>query len=564
MMKRLAMAGIGFALAATGACGQAALPAFWSGPWKTGLPSGWTQTGMGNDYASNYDGEGGTAGKFDSSGDFLQVNFSGTAAEVSYYIQGNSLSGEYTFKVQESSNGSTWTDVVTYNSGNPIQNSTPMQVTNSLLASTRNVKFLYVTKATGNVGLDGVLIEGPGAPSVTFDPSGAQEIAVSNELALAVSITPAGSGMQGWSLLPAYAGSASLTGGAFSFTPASGDNGKTFTLSVVGTNAIGSTTGTVSITVTPYEPPVPVISFSPEAPYSLMATETQKLGIAVSPAGSGISSWTLLPSNYTGTASLTGTNFTFTTAESDGPETYTFTVLATNSFGTTTGEVSISVSAFVPPPPPGAYIASFEDASKTGYAADNVTLSNVVWELDGILIGTSADDLKIDGKAARLKYDPTDGSEAMTSQSTLLANGIGTIALWYGPYGTHGEDAPVLGIEISDDLLLGWIEVGEVDAGSVSELTYASFDVYVNEPIYVRIRAKDGTPNRSANFDNVTITPYVSPANDPYDAYLLEYNVTPGDPGTEPGDDWDGDGFTNQQEYQADPQTNPYDPDSHP
>ncbi len=96
----------------------------------------------------------------------------------------------------------------------------------------------------------------------------------------------------------------------------------------------------------------------------------------------------------------------------------------------------------------------------------------------------------------------------------------------------------------------------------MESLTYASFDVYVSQPVYVRIRAKSGTVNKSANFDNITITPYTSPASSPYEEFLLQYNVTPGDTGTLPDDDWDGDGFSNTNEF--DNSTNPYDPDVHP
>ena len=405
---------------------------------------------------------------------------------------------------------------------------------------------------------------GPVLPTVAFNPSGSQSVPVSNTLTLAVSITPSGSGMSNWSLTPAYSGATSLAGGSFQFTPAAGDSGKTFTLSVVGTNSAGASTGTVSIAVTAYVPPLPVVAFSPASPYSIMATQTQKLGVAVTPLGSGMQGWSLLPSNYAGSASFSGTNFTFVAAQADGPATYTLSVVATNVYGSSTGTASIAVTAYVPPPVPGSYTASFEDATKTGYPSENVTLSNKVWNLTGILIGTSADDLKIGARSARLKFDPTDGEESMTSQSSLLTNGIGTISMWYGPFSTHGTNAPTLAIEISDNLSSGWVEVGSVNAGAVTELTYYSVDVFVGEPIYVRIRATSGVKDKSANFDNVTITPYVAPVRTPYDAFLLQYNVTPGDPGTAPEENLDGDLWTNQQEFDAVPKTNPYDEAVHP
>lgn len=566
MRKLSAILGAGLLLVAATAFGQASLPAFHSGPWggTNALPAGWTKNGLPADYSSNYDGVDGNAAKFDGSGDFIQIYFNSSPSTVSYYLMGNTLSGAYIYKVQESVNGSTWTDVVTYDGTTNTIAGSVVGHTNNLSSSSRYVKFIYVTKAGGNVGLDGVRISGPSVPTVTFTPAGDQSIAASNELTLAVSILPSGSGLKSWTFLPSnYAGVATMSNATFRFTPAGTDTGKVVTLSVVGSNSVGSTTGTVNVTVTAYVPPVPVVSFSPAGPYSIMATYTQKLGIGVSPAGSGIASWTFLPSNYAGTATLVGTNFTFTSAQTDGPATNTLSVVATNSFGATTGTASVVVTAYVAPPPPGAYICTFEDGTKTGYASADVVLSNKTWNLTGILIGTDVLDLKFGAKAARLKFDPSDGEETMTVQSPVLANGIGTVSFWYGPYGTHGTDAPELAIEINSVLgTEGWIEVGAVDAGAVTELTYYSADVYISDPAYVRIRAKAGTANRSANFDNVTIAPYSVPARTPYDAFLLQYNVTPGDPGTAPGEDLDGDLHSNTNEFNA--ATNPYDPASHP
>ena len=562
-MKKKALASLwGLVGLAVTAWGQATLPTFHSGPWyQSPLPTGWTQSGLGTDYKADYDKNGENAAKFDGSNDSLQIRYSTTAATVSYYIQGNSISGEYVFKVQESANGSAWTDVVTYNSSNPLPNNPPLSVTNNLKAASRYVRFIFVTKATGNVGLDGVLVSGPAPPTITFTPNGTNSAPVSNQFSMAVAITPGGAGLKSWSMVPAYTGPATLLNGLFTFTPAAADNGKTFTLTVVASNVVGTVTNTANITASAYVPPVPAINFSPAAPYSVMATQTQKLGLAVSPAGSGIASWTLTPA-YAGTATLTGTNFSFTPATNDAPASYNLAVLATNSFGTTTATVSIAVTAYVPVPPANAYICTFEDGSKAGYASADVTLSNKVWNLTGILIGADADDRKIGNKAARLKFDPSDGEEIMTIQSTVMSNGIATIAFWYGPYGTHGDTAPTLAIEVSEVLDGGWVEVGRVNAGAVDVLTYYSADVYINIPLYVRIRAVEGSNGRSANFDNITITPYAGQALSDYDKFLLYYNVTPGDPGTLPGDDYDGDGFTNYEEY--DEGTNPYDDESYP
>jgi hypothetical protein len=402
---------------------------------------------------------------------------------------------------------------------------------------------------------------GPVPPSVSFTPSGPQSIAVSNGLNLAVSVTPAGSGLQSWSLLPAYQGSASLTGGNFTFTPATGDDvTQNFTLRVVATNSVGTTTGQVAIAVTAYVPPVPVVAFHPAGPYAIMATETQRLGVAVTPAGSGISSWELTPSNYAGTATLIGTNFTFTTAGGDGPETYTLSVVATNVHGATTGTASIAVTEYAPPPPPGSVVVDFEDGpSKTSYAIATNTLSGRSWLVGGV-IGTLEGDKKFDLKALRIRCNATDSAIKLSSL-TPFTNGIGSVSLWFASYGNDGTfNMPQVSVQISTNLETGWVTLDTFDTGSATELTYWSRDVNMKVPVYFRLWSPQAGTDRRANIDNLTIAPYVAPTG--YEAFLLSYNVTPGDPGTAEGDDLDGDGWTNQQEYLAG--TNPYDPAVHP
>lgn len=559
MMKTAAM-GLAIALAAGLARGQASLPTSYSGPWSGAtLPTGWTQSGLGSDYKSDYDSSGGTAAKFDTTGDYLLIHVGGAPGEVTYYTQANSLSGDYVYKVQESANGSTWTDVRVFNGSSPIAASVA-QHTNTLMGTTRYVKFIYVTKASGNVGLDGVRISGPGTPSVTFDPSGAQSVPASNTLTLAVTIGPSGSGMASWGLAPSFAGASSLSGGTFQMTPVGGDVNKTFTLSVVATNSVGGTTGTTTIAVTPYTPPFPVVTFSPAGPYGIMATQTQKLGVAVSPAGSGITGWTLLPSNYAGTAALAGTNFTFATAEADGPATYVLAVTATNVHGTRTGTAEIAVSEYVPAPPPGSVVVDFEDApNKVDYGMATNTLSGRSW-LNSGATSIEANDKKFGTRALRIRANDTHNPIKLSSR-TPFSSGIQSITLWYASYGNDGPSKmPQVSIQISTNLETGWITVDTFDTGATNVLTPRHNEINVKEPVYFRLWAPSVGSDERANIDNIVIAPYVTATG--YDAFLLQYNATPGDPGTAEGDDLDGDGFTNLQEYTAG--TNPYDEAVHP
>lgn len=119
---------------------------------------GCTKNGLGSDYSAS-----GTKLKFDNTGDYMIIQLASSPAYVSYAILGNSFSGG-TFKVQESSNGSTYTDVATYTS------SPSGTKTNNLNAATRYIKFVYTTKDKGNIGLGTIVIKA--RTSVTLDKNG--------------------------------------------------------------------------------------------------------------------------------------------------------------------------------------------------------------------------------------------------------------------------------------------------------------------------------------------------------------------------------------------------------
>ena len=80
--------------------------------------------------------------------------------------------------------------------------------------------------------------------------------------------------------------------------------------------------------------------------------------------------------------------------------------------------------------------------------------------------------------------------------------------------------------------------------------------------MYVRLRTEFADGIGQVNVDSIVIAPYAAPTYSAYEQYLRQYNVTPGDAGTAPGEDWDGDGASNTNEFVAG--TNPYDAASKP
>ncbi len=160
-MRRIILGGFAAALAHAALAQTAALPASYTGPWRDALPpDGWTFSGLGApDYLPGFDGFGDGAAKLDGTGDFISVRFAAPPESVSFWIQGFSFSGGV-FRVEQSLDGTNWLTLASYEP--PPTNATFQ--TFGLLPHARHVRFLYVARVTGNVGLDGIAV----APNDSF------------------------------------------------------------------------------------------------------------------------------------------------------------------------------------------------------------------------------------------------------------------------------------------------------------------------------------------------------------------------------------------------------------
>ncbi len=107
---------------------------------------GMSQTGLGNDYSGT------TNLRFDNTDDCVVIHFDSEPGQLSYEIKGNSFSGG-TFSVQQSADGSAYTEVVTHTELGEA--ATKEHV---LAAESRYVKFIYTEKSSGNVGLGNISI----------------------------------------------------------------------------------------------------------------------------------------------------------------------------------------------------------------------------------------------------------------------------------------------------------------------------------------------------------------------------------------------------------------------
>lgn len=121
----------------------ATLPfSFDSGRSSIASTTGLTQSGLGSDYASS------PQLKFDDAGDFVVLKINDRPGTLSYNIKGNSFSNGL-FKVQASCDGENYSDLKSYTS---LGDATTETI-NDLDESVRYVRWIYVSKTSGNVAL---------------------------------------------------------------------------------------------------------------------------------------------------------------------------------------------------------------------------------------------------------------------------------------------------------------------------------------------------------------------------------------------------------------------------
>ena len=158
----------------------ATLPVEWAG--ETGFTTaaidamtGWDATGLGTVYAAPN-----ASTKFDSAGDNIIIYFDGAPGEIVFSARRSSnaaLAGPYAATLKESVDNVTYTDVRAFD-GSELDG-TLVLFTNTLLSSSRYVKFEYVTKPSGQnfgVGYVKITTGGPAVFSVGFDQTSGFEV----------------------------------------------------------------------------------------------------------------------------------------------------------------------------------------------------------------------------------------------------------------------------------------------------------------------------------------------------------------------------------------------------
>ncbi len=119
------------------------------------LPAnGWTASAAAYYTAS---GNPAPALKIDGTGKNLIINVASSPGVMTFDLMGNSFSGAGSFEVQESVDGAAYSTNKVYDISNmPTTAYTSQSVT--LSAATRYIKFIYIQKTVGNIGLDNIVV----------------------------------------------------------------------------------------------------------------------------------------------------------------------------------------------------------------------------------------------------------------------------------------------------------------------------------------------------------------------------------------------------------------------
>jgi endonuclease G len=144
----------------------------------------------------------------------------------------------------------------------------------------------------------------------------------------------------------------------------------------------------------------------------------------------------------------------------------------------------------------------FESASKTGYAAADVTFGSGSWNLDDALIGTSTSDAKTGSHSVRIRNTGT------LSMNFDVSGGASTVSLHYAVYGSDGSSAFQLWVSADGGNTYTQVGTGAVTASGTA-LTTATFTVNKSGSLRFQVRKTSGGTNR-INIDDVSINSFDS------------------------------------------------------
>ena len=144
----------------------------------------------------------------------------------------------------------------------------------------------------------------------------------------------------------------------------------------------------------------------------------------------------------------------------------------------------------------------FESASKTAYAAANVTFGSGSWNLNDALVGTSTSDRKTGSQSIRIRNTGT------LSMNFDVSTGASTVTMSYAVYGADGSSAFQLWVSSNGGSGYTRVSTTAVTASGTT-LSTATFTVNQSGSLRFQLRKTTGGTNR-INIDSFTINSFDS------------------------------------------------------
>ena len=167
-----------------------------------------------------------------------------------------------------------------------------------------------------------------------------------------------------------------------------------------------------------------------------------------------------------------------------------------------------------------AHTVDFEDGAKGSYAAGDVVLNAVSWNLNDALIGTTVGSDRFNGaKSARVRNNETATGTGMLSMNTDLSTGLSSITLYHASYGTDAATAGRVDYSINSGA--SWISAGSFDVNTTNLTLFSSTNLNMTGNVRIRVVKTSGSATQRFSIDDITLYPY-SLATIP--SYLTSYS----------------------------------------
>lgn len=128
---------------------------------------------------------------------------------------------------------------------------------------------------------------------------------------------------------------------------------------------------------------------------------------------------------------------------------------------------------------------SFEGATKTGYANNNVILSTGTWHFTQALLGASSTDRKLFPTSQAVRFQQNLTTDAYARMSFNVTQGASKVTFIYGSFSTDASSS--FRLEYSVNSGSTWIPIGETISDASATIKYATYMVNISGNVRFRV-----------------------------------------------------------------------------